>query len=458
MAKRKPKYIRNIEFEVSISEQALKSGGIAKSILIIVEGDTEKNYFEGLKNNDLLKNQLAGIDVQIKNSLVEMLWFAMQEHTKFEKVWLVFDNDKRNAFILDKNTFDRLNHKIPISIFQKIKTAYNQDFHNYFLSRYDYLQWLKSVLGAEDTLEYWDTIQNETKKAKDFEKFEYKNPYNLFLESELFKSKKTEIYTKINSRKGAEFDTNWKNYVEKGYSCIAFEFWLLLHFEQNKNAFLWVEKEKLEAIDVFTYYRNKWRSDYIKGNEFIKNKHVQCVAYNSLLDDYKKYSTEITLKDQYAILLKVITAYRNTLWLKKEMQPILERQNYKWYEVNPYVDGLEKLVSELLNIHHCKQEIAYFELNLVFNFENNTLSLDIENNSSTSIILNSTAKDSFIIRNTQNKTFKPQNIETIQIGLKEEKKIKIAFNIPKEENQNLILHFKDFRLRAKSSELIILLD
>lgn len=155
MAKRKARYIKNEEIQI-IQTETLETGGIGKSILIIVEGATEKGYFEGIKTNEILKNQLAGIEIQPKNSLVEMLWFAMEKHTKYEKIWLVFDNDKRNAFILNKNTFFNLEKKLPQPIFEKLKNAYQEDYHNYFLSRYDYLQWLKSVLGAADTLEYWD--------------------------------------------------------------------------------------------------------------------------------------------------------------------------------------------------------------------------------------------------------------------------------------------------------------
>lgn len=457
MAKRKPRYIKNEEIEIAKFE-ALEAGGIGKSILILVEGSTEKNYFEGLKSNDILKNQLAGIDVEIKNSLAEMLWFAMEKHTKYEKIWLVFDNDKRNAFVLDENTFNRFrkNSAIPISIFQKLKEGYKEIYHNYFLSRYDYLQWLKSVLGTNDALEYWDIIQTITPKNKDFENFESRNPYKLFLESELFKSKQTKSYTSLNKSKARKFDVDWKNYTEKAYSCIAFEFWLVLHFEQNKNAFLWVEKGKPEDIDVFEYYK-KIRPNYVKGNKYTKNKVIQCVAYSSLLADYRKYPNEITLDDQYEILLKVIAAYRNTLWLKKEMQPILERQNYKWYEINPYINGLEMLVAELLNIRHCNETINYFELNLKFNFLNNTLFLDIQNNAFTGLILNNTVKKSFIIRNAKNKIFRPENITTVQIETGETKKAKIIYNIPIEEQQDLILHFKDFRSKVKSMELIILL-
>lgn len=464
MAKRKARYIKNIEEEEK--KQPLESGGIRKSILIIVEGATEKGYFEGLKTNTIVKNQLAGVDIEAKNALVDMLWFAMENHTEYEKIWLVFDNDKRNAFILNENTFFNLEKKLPQTIFEKLKNAFQEDYHNYFLSRYDYLQWLKSVLGAADALEYWDIIQNETQKTRDFEKLEHRNPYRLFLESDLFKEKNTNIYKKINYKKATKFDIDWKNYTHKAYTCIAFEFWLLLHFEQNKNAFLWVEKEKKEEIDVVTYYRNKWRSDYIKGNEHVKEirtkegkKEVfQCVAYASLLENYKQNIGAITLNEQYEILLKIITAYRNALWLNQKMQPVLERQNYKWYEVNPYVDGLEILIAELLNIHHCNQEIDYFDLVLMFNFTNDELLLNIQNDSSSSIILNNNAKNSFIIRNGNNKTFKPQSIETTQIDIAEKRNVKIVFDIPKEEKQNLMLHFKDFRWRAKSSELIILLD
>ena len=127
MAKRKARYIKKEEEEEkAIKSETLKTGGIGKSILIIVEGATEKGYFEGIKTNTIVKNQLAGIKVEIKNSLVEMLWFAMEKHTDYEKIWLVFDNDKRNAFILDENTFLNLEKKLPKLIFEKFKNAYQE--------------------------------------------------------------------------------------------------------------------------------------------------------------------------------------------------------------------------------------------------------------------------------------------------------------------------------------------
>ena len=87
--------------------------------------------------------------------------------------------------------------------------AYNSDQHRYFLSIYDYLQWLKTSIGIADTVEFWDRIQHFTPhKYRELEEYD----------KELIKKKHPKICL--------------------AFSCIAFEFWLILHFEQNTNAFL----------------------------------------------------------------------------------------------------------------------------------------------------------------------------------------------------------------------------
>jgi len=438
----KNKTLKSVDTNVPESALPFESGGTGKSILILTEGETEEDYFTGIKNNSHLKNQLARVKVEKSDSLVTMLWTAMQYKDKYEHIWLVYDNDKRNAFVLNENN-------LPIL---ELEEHFNENEHKYFLSRYDYLQWLKSVLGANQTIEKWDFIQHNTQKNSDFEKYLSTNPYKLFMESELFKNKESKKYKSINYSKSKQFIPEWKDHTQLAYACIAFEFWLILHFEKNKTPFLWVDKDKDETIDVFEYFKKYWRADYAKGDN-----ENQCSAYTCLLDNYKKQTP--THDDEYRVIFRIIRAYLNTKWLKKEMQPILERQNYKWYEVNPYIKGLDKLTAELLNIRPLDEGIEYFTWLLTFQFKYPNLQITIKNNNDVrdSEVLNDNKnhKKCFEIRNTNNKRFLPAKIPTTIIAGGKTETISIPYDIPEEERTNLVLFFNDPRQQSKSPQLII---
>jgi RloB-like protein len=300
-----------------------------KSTLLLVEGLTEKGYFDKLKANAWLKNSLGNITIEEgKISDIE------NNRGKYQTIWLVEDNDKRNAFVLIENDlpFWKANCSLPNHILVKLEADYIDDNHRYFLSIYDYLQWLKTVLGAEFALDYWDTIQDLTPiKSREWQQFE-----NRYMKN------------------------TGKKQVKLAYSCVAFEFWLLLHFEQNKTPFLWVDKDKDATIDVVTYFK-KYRSNYEKGDK------KPCNAYTCLYDDYTKSIQKAD--DDWTILYRIITACANAKWLRNEMQPILERQNGKWYEVNPYIFGLDTLLETLLNLHYCNQEIEYQGAIISFEFD-----------------------------------------------------------------------------------------
>ena len=52
--------------EIEISQAA---NGLSKSILLLVEGETEEIYFNKLKQNNLLNNTLSGVSVEIAGNL-----------------------------------------------------------------------------------------------------------------------------------------------------------------------------------------------------------------------------------------------------------------------------------------------------------------------------------------------------------------------------------------------------
>jgi RloB-like protein len=322
-----------------------------KSVLLLVEGKTEKVYFDGLKQNQWLKNALSGIMVEAinkgkgedndgKKEQGENMDTLIENYKKlYEKIWIVWDNDKRSAFTLSskknkhsetRTPFWKKSCNLPQEIIDKLSAAYIDDSHRYFLSIYDYLQWLKTAIGADNVVQYWDTIQHLTSKHEQLKKFE-------------------------NDLKKEDY-----KHLQLAYSCIAFEFWLLLHFEQNKTPFLWVDKDKNEDIDVFTALQ-KIIPDYGKGDT------KPCNAYTCLYDDYKKQQQ--TIDDDWSVIYRIITACVNAKWLQNKMKPILERQNDKWYEVNPYILGLDTLLETLLNLHYCNQEIEYQDATISFEFD-----------------------------------------------------------------------------------------
>lgn len=428
---RKPKYVKDEEKLVAESTQ-----NFGKNILLLVEGETEETYFEGIKKNSWFSTNLAGVNIEIVGNLGKAREEAEKEKDNYTQVWIVSDNDKRNAFVLETNDipfFENLTAEhLPIEILNKLKYVYNTDNHKYFLSIYDYLQWLKTAITSEEIVDNWDILQHFTPEKK----------YELIS----FDKK----YIQIKHER-----------IHLAYSCIAFEFWLILHFEQNSTPFMWVEKSKNKRIDVFEYYKNII-TDYAKGTTLKKQpdgttKKTGCTAYESLLDDYKKNSQ--TRNDEWNIILKLITAYKNTNWLHSEMKPILRRQNNKWYEVNPYIYGMESLIVELINLKEVGSVVDYFGLKLKFSFnlENKIVELDVENQDYDTFIINQTHQGCFMIRDIQNE-YLPIIKETLSLGGNEFGKISLTYTFETVENSTLILIFKDPRQRSKSSQLLILLS
>lgn len=428
---RKAKYVQD---EERLEYESVQNLG--KNILLLVEGETEETYFEGIKKNSWFNPNLAGVNIKIVGNLGKAKEEAEKEKNKYAQVWIVSDNDKRNAFVLETNNvsfFENLTAEhLPIEILNKLKSVYNTDNHKYFLSIFDYLQWLKTAITPEEIVDNWDILQHFTPEKKyEFISFDKK-------------------YIQIKHEK-----------IHLAYSCIAFEFWLILHFEQNSTPFMWVEKSKNKSIDVFEYFKNII-TDYAKGTTLKEQpdrttKKIGCTAYESLLDDYKK--TSQTRDDEWNVILRLITAYKNTKWLQGEMKPILKRQNYKWYEVNPYIYGMESLIAELINLKETEDVIDYFglELKFSFNLENKVIKLDIENQEHDSFIINQTHQGCFVIKDIQNE-YLPIIKETLFLSGNKLGKIRLSYTFEIVENSTLILIFKDPRQRSKSSQLLILLS
>jgi len=396
--------------------EGIEKDGFGKNILLLVEGETEVVYFEKLKQNSWLQNSLAGVKIERLGDLGTMMKYLRDNEAvkdKYKNIWIVADNDKQNAFILEKKSepfFKQLTDtQIPIAVRIKLEASYSSDSHAYFLSIHDYLRWLKSAIGSDDTIEYWDRIQH---------------------------------FTPIKECQLGVFDENYiilpHGKIKLAYSCIAFEFWLILHFEQCSKPFLWVGKEKDAEIDVVTFLKTL-RPDYEKGIE------KPCNSYSCLYDDFNK--SIATRDDDWRILIRIFTAYKNAVWLRNEMQPILTRQSGKWYEVNPYVLGIDMLIAELLNIKHSGESFDYFGLTIQFSV-----------NDGNAFVLNHHHKSFFEIKNKTGTSFFPNIETTFEFPNPNNAPAVFQYSIPQSIDDRLVLVFKDPRSKSKSSQLFILLN
>lgn len=397
--------------------QDIQSHGLAKSMLLLVEGETEQAYFEKLKQNPWLTD-MAPVKIE-KVGDFKTAYDKEKADKGSEQIWFVTDNDKNNAFVLEVNNqpffVNLADNQLPQTIRNSLIAAYNSDNHNYFFSIHDYLTWLHEAIGAEDTVEFWDRIQHLTPiKNREFEKFET--------------SKQTKI--------------------QLAYSCIAFEFWLILHFEQNQTPFLWVNKDKNETIDVMTYLERQC-PHYEKGI----NK--SCNAYTCL---YQNFDKPIQTKDdEWQVLMRIVKAIKNADWLRQQMLPILNRQSGKWYEVNPYIKGLDGLMKELLNIKPLRQPIDYFEMTIQFDFDMQNAILSYQIATENSVLINRQHATCFEIKDATGLSFYPNINQAIQFP-NDYEVVTFQYEIPQPIVNQLVLIFKDPRSQSKSSQLLFLLN
>ncbi|HAI68861.1 MAG TPA: hypothetical protein DCM38_05405 [Gammaproteobacteria bacterium] len=111
------------------------------------------------------------------------------------------------------------------------------------------------------------------------------------------------------------FDKAEQNNIKIAFSSIAFEIWVLLHFERNKTPFG-------KAQSVIDYLREKkYLVDY--------DKRANTYIYPKL-----KHRTELAIE--------------NAVWLRREMKVALAQG--KIYELNPYTT-VDHLVAKILEMH-----------------------------------------------------------------------------------------------------------
>ena len=135
----------------------LKSG----AYLIITDAEqTEKNYFEGIKNSipDSLKNDLQ-IKIYSNKALAKIIDFAAEQRNKderFRNIWLVFDRD-------EVKNFDKL---IEVAKKNKMNVAWsNPCFEIWLMS---YFKNLENIPNSKKCCETFEKVfqENTNKKYK----------------------------------------------------------------------------------------------------------------------------------------------------------------------------------------------------------------------------------------------------------------------------------------------------
>lgn len=461
-----------IPIPTDVAQQAVKE---KKDLLILVEGQTEEVYFKGvlrgLEKFDL-ENVANNIDIRLlkngtgtkghKTDIRNMALEAMKQKQAYEEVWLVVDNDKRNAFILgDVSGNFNVNPKEftglgkSQGIYDKIKDAWEYPHHNYFLSEHDYLNWLKDILGADDTIQYWSIIKNATPKNSTFEAFDKSRnrlPVTLF---------KNQIANKPSIAQ--QLDANWSDYTSLAYSSIAFEYWLLLHFEFNTTPFIWVEHSMSKDIDVFHYFTTQYRNGYGKGSTPTSSHGasiISCDAYTCLLDVPTEHDVQSWGQEEHwQAFYKIIKAYCHAKSLRARIEADPLSSSYQWYEHNPYICGLDTLIEKVLYLKDARngQKLDYYGWEMEFAVDRATcqIMLTIEQEEG-SEVLNSNHRESFRLISQEKQFFDPIELKPEAIT----GKTKISINIPYKEfpdDNLLIMKFKDPR-GERNPKLFILLE
>jgi len=212
--------------------------------------------------------------------------------------------------------------------------------------------------------------------------------------------------------------------VNLAFSSIAFEHWILLHYEQNRNAFPKSQNviDYLEQAGYFTGYSKK----------------ANISIYPSLKDLTK-------------------TAIENAAWLRMEMANNLATGDEKIYELNPYTT-VDKLVMKLLHFNpvtyeYIKKTVKISDFSITVNDVQRhcgiTVSVCIVNHGKCGYLVNNHCNHFYLKDEDQNKF--PLVIDTpIKIEPSSTQDIALNFEISSATG-NLRLHFS-----PKPNEILII--
>lgn len=316
-----------------------------KKILVVCEGPTEYSYFEGLcffynvrqKNNFKVIVLPESNSQNYKGSSVKgLLYEAMKKNYldgEYDEVWIVTDNDEENSYKIDANSLDRIKEKVPVAIYDRLSSFKiftmnvrvedikkgEHERNRYFLNRSDYENFLtKNILCAKEELNYLDIIIESTSKSSNFESL-YEGDYKSFFYDDVgnFLEENSEGQQTFLEK---YFDKNWKKY-NVAYTSIAFEYWLLLHFEVNNQKF-YNSREIVKVFDDKGYFDISFKENQTNG--FVKGYHL----YRLLKEDNSQIKSFFSCANR---------AIFNNLLINNEMQFEIEQGN-KFFEINPFSD------------------------------------------------------------------------------------------------------------------------
>ncbi len=195
-----------------------------------------------------------------------------------------------------------------------------------------YLGGIKEQVEERNTNYVYDIILHDTK---------HNDPIGLVREAKkLLKEDKHAEAWAVFDKNGYTKHSNAFSMAKSGnhkvniaFSSIAFEQWVLLHFERSN-----IDYKKAGNIII-----------HLRKAKFVPN-----------------YSKKAKL-NLYSILKdKTITAFENSAWLLSSMSNQINEKHGKIYNINPYTD-VDKLVKKLLNYN---EEIKWQSINNVIDFKN----------------------------------------------------------------------------------------
>lgn len=430
-----------------------------RSILICCEGQTEAAYINGIIDFFSLKIAKKNIlplkenNENYKNSSVKGLLYEAMKKMKaesFDEVWIILDNDEHNSYKLDKKTFEAIKKlSLPNYILTELKRKQirvldadvkegkeeDNNRERYFLHLKEYEDFLKKEILDVQDFHYIDSIIGATIKKEDL--------YKLWHDRKSFFYDTSNKFTKEDNFDKSYFSENNLSKIKVAYSSIAFEYWLLLHFEQNKTAFY-------NSQEIVTYLQRK---QYFLTNENKENNYYKGWW---LFDNKDKITDFWNLAKEKATINNLVVFATYCL-------PEKQKKSIHDYEINPYSDIFYLLQSLLNNENwHIKPLNENINCAAIFDFivniNANVITIKGKNLTRTPIKL-SNLKDAFSLYDQDNNLIQT-NFESANdtiIRQNEAVEIKLSF-----ENINRTLHFLHFHTKIinlnKNDKFIWLLN
>jgi len=238
---------------------------------------------------------------------------------------LITDNDEENAYKLDNQSLEKIEKQVPNEVYiklydnqrLKINVRDNEIEKNehlrirYFLNLNDYKSFLKELEIDEI---HWKTIINSTTKKNDLDKLFNNKRKDLFYENGVF------ITT--NSKGQVAFDEKYfneeiLNRIKVAYTCISFEYWLLLHFEYNQIPFY-------NSREIVKYFDDK--------------KYFNCI-FKEIIGYEKGWHLYRLLKENQPIVKSFFNKYEDAKYNNIRLINYWYNKSFSgnsFFEINPY--------------------------------------------------------------------------------------------------------------------------